>query len=100
MGMLYLTELVYLAAPFAHPDERAFNERLAALVREYNFPLFMPQEGLERLHGREIRAAMVSGGSFAFLEKAANEMERRAPEDLLPEVCMEALNRANLVLAV
>ena len=94
--MLRLTELVYLAAPFAHPDERAFNERLAHLVRAYNFPLFMPQEAVEEL------------AEFGCLQDWQPHPEL-IPENcppaqktdlLLNEACTYSLNRANLVIAV
>lgn len=94
--MLRLTELVYLAAPFDHPLEREFNERLAKLVRAYNFPLFMPQEALPEL------------------EEAGHLQDWQPQPDLLPDnyspeerldllmtaACTDSLNRANLVIAV
>jgi len=80
--MLKLTELVYLAAPFDRPEERAFNDDLAELVRSYNFPLLMPQEMHEEL------AAEAGTAQGAQLDEA------------MLETCMEALNRANLVIAV
>lgn len=85
--MLRFTELVYLAAPFAKPEERAFNNRLAALVREYNYPLFMPQEAI----------ADIESGNSPFLDLSNEE---KSTDTLLTEVCMEAINRASLVISV
>lgn len=69
--MVKLTEVVYLAAPFSRPEERAFNEQVCELMRAYNFPVFMPQEALEECQGEEWL-----------------------------ELCMERLTHANLVVAV
>lgn len=94
--MLRFTELVYLAAPFELPEERAFNERLAKLVRAYNFPLFMPQE------------AMIELGQTGHLRDWQPQADL-VPEDcspgeqldiLMTAACTDALNRANLVIAV
>jgi nucleoside 2-deoxyribosyltransferase len=92
--MLRFTELVYLAAPFERPEERAFNERLAKLVRAYNFPLFMPQEAVEEL---------AATGCLADWQPRPELIENGCNPDveqLLTEACMDALNRANLVIAV
>jgi nucleoside 2-deoxyribosyltransferase len=86
-NMLRLTELVYLAAPFVKPEERAFNDRLAQLARAYNFPMFLPQEALEE----------IEAGDSPFLDISTDD---KRPDEILTEVCMEALNRANLVISV
>ncbi|HEY9744714.1 MAG TPA: nucleoside 2-deoxyribosyltransferase [Oculatellaceae cyanobacterium] len=78
--MLSFTERVYFAAPFEHPAEVAFNNRVAALVRAYNFPLFMPQEVRGELHAQGL---------------TGEELDER-----LMEVCMDVLSRASLVIAV
>jgi nucleoside 2-deoxyribosyltransferase len=85
--MIRLTELVYLAAPFEKPEERAFNERLIKIARDYNFPMFLPQEA----------EADVAAGNSPFIDLSG---EPKTNDELLTEVCMEALNRANLVIAV
>ena len=78
--MLSFTERVYLAAPFEHPDELAFNNRLAQLVRAYNFPLFMPQECIEDLRVERVNAEML--------------------DEQLMETCIDVINRSSLVIAV
>jgi nucleoside 2-deoxyribosyltransferase len=94
--MLRFTELVYLAAPFERPEERAFNQRLAKLVRAYNFPLFMPQEAVVEI--------AESGGCLADWQPRPELLEQGCHEGNLDqyvmEACMDALNRANLVIAV
>lgn len=94
--MLRFTELVYLAAPFERPEERAFNQRLAKLVRSYNYPLFMPEEAEVEL--RE------SGGCLADWqprpELAQDGCHAGNFDQYMTEACMEALNRANMVIAV
>jgi nucleoside 2-deoxyribosyltransferase len=78
--MLSFTERVYLAAPFECAEEQAFNNRLADLMRAYNFPLFMPQECRDNL----------------ILEGLRGE----ALDERLMEACMDVINRASLVIAV
>ncbi len=85
--MLQFTEIVYLAAPFGTPEERAFNDRLAEQTEAYNYPLFMPQRIAEDIRN----------GNCPFLDIV---QEGKTVEQILLEVCMEALNRSNLVIAV
>ena len=93
--MLRFTELVYLAAPFDRPEERAFNQRLARLVRSYNYPLFMPEEAIPEL---------AANGCLPDWKPRADFQEGNTPEETLDllatEACMDSLNRANLVIAV
>lgn len=93
--MLRFTELVYLAAPFEKPEERAFNQRLAKQVRAYNYPLFMPEE---------IRPELAENGCLRDWQPAADmKLTGNAEEDLdllMTEACLDALNKANLVIAV
>lgn len=94
--MMRLTELVYLAAPFEHPEERAFNERLAKLVRAYNFPLFMPQEAVVEL---------AENGHLRDWQPHVELIPSNCPPNeqtdiLLTAACTDSLNRANLVIAV
>lgn len=90
--MIRFTELVYLAAPYALPEERRFNLRLAKLIRSYNFPLLMPQESVETLSEHQClpdwqpRPELLQG-----------EVDL---DQLMAESCMDALNRANLLIAV
>lgn len=93
--MLRFTELVYLAAPFERPEERAFNQRIAKLVRSYNFPLFMPEEAREELaqhgHLRDWQPSadmQLTGDPDADLDA------------LMTEACLDSINRANLMIAV
>lgn len=81
--MLSFTERVYLAAPFERPEEIAFNNRLAKVMRSYNFPLFMPQEFRE-----ELRTENEEGVSNEDLDEQ------------LMEACLDIINRASLVIAV
>jgi nucleoside 2-deoxyribosyltransferase len=78
--MLSFTERVYLAAPFEHPEELAFNNRLAELMRAYNFPLFMPQECREEL--------------------IAEGFEGEELDERLMDACLDIINRASLVIGV
>lgn len=93
--MLRFTELVYLAAPFERPDEKAFNQRLARLVRSYNYPLFMPEEArlelAEHGHLRDWHPA-------EDLELNGSEAENL--DLLMAAACTDAIHRANLVIAV
>lgn len=94
--MLRLTELVYLAAPYEHPEQRAFNERLAKLVRAYNFPLFMPQEAVEEL---------ADAGCLRDWQPHPELLPDNCPpaeqiDLLMTTACTDALNRANLVISV
>jgi nucleoside 2-deoxyribosyltransferase len=94
--MLRLTELVYLAAPFERPEERAFNERLATLARAYNFPMFLPQEA---------EVELAENGHLRDWQPHAELIPPNCPPDdqtdiLLTAACTDALNRANLVIAV
>lgn len=93
--MLRLTELVYLAAPFEHPEERAFNQRLAKLVRSYNYPLFMPEEAVEELAAHGCLRDWQPRPELADQGCHAGNLDQ-----YLTEACMDALNRANLVIAV
>jgi hypothetical protein len=88
--MKILTELCYLAAPYNTPEERAFNVRLAELMRAYNYPLFMPQELLEA----------IERGEHPFPESSYEEVQEQSPRRLLASISMDMLNRANLVVAV
>jgi nucleoside 2-deoxyribosyltransferase len=90
MNMKILTELCYLAAPYHTPEQRAFNQRLAKLMRAYNYPLFMPQELLEALER----------GEHPFPETSYEEVQEQSPRSLLASISMDMLNRANLVVAV
>ena len=95
-SMLRLTELVYLAAPFERPEERAFNRRLAKLARDYNFPLFMPEEAVVELAER---------GHLRDWQPHEELIPPNCPPEektdiLLTAACTDALNRANLVIAV
>ncbi len=93
--MIRFTELVYLAAPFALPEERAFNQRLANLVRSYNYPLFMPEE---------IRPELAEHGCLRDWKPRADMELPGTPEAdldlLMTEACLDAINRANLMIAV
>ena len=94
--MLRFTELVYLAAPYEHPEERAFNERLARLMRAYNFPLFMPQEAvIELAEFGHLRDWQPSPDSVP-----ANATPEEQTDLLLTQACGDALNRASLVVSV
>jgi nucleoside 2-deoxyribosyltransferase len=94
--MLRLTELVYLAAPFKLPEERAFNERLAQLMRAYNFPLFMPQEAVVEL--AEVGHLQDWQPHPELLPPGLTPEEQT--DLLLTTACTDALNRANLVVSV
>ena len=93
--MLSFTELVYLAAPFDTPEQRAFNQRVAKLVRSYNYPLFMPEE---------IRPELAEHGALEHWQPAADlTLTGNAAEDLdilYTEACLDAINRANLMIAI
>jgi len=90
LDMKILTELCYLAAPYYTPEQYAFNQRLAKLMRAYNYPLFMPQELLEALER----------GEHPFPETSYEEVQEQSPRSLLASISMDMLNRANLVVAV
>lgn len=51
----HLLELVYLAGPYHRPEDHAFNAHLVQLARDYNFPLFVPQEEAAKLAGEDFR---------------------------------------------
>lgn len=89
-------EIVFLAAPFGSPQERDFNERLAQVVRAYNFPLFMPQEAEEEIRTGEL----IDGAISADAVLSPKLSKANGPDERLAEVSMEALHRANLVIAV
>jgi nucleoside 2-deoxyribosyltransferase len=72
MSHLKLPEQIYFAAPFETDAQRAFNQRIVRLMRNYNFPTFFPQEHWE---------------------------EGMEPETF-HAVCLEALSQSHLVLAV
>jgi nucleoside 2-deoxyribosyltransferase len=93
--MLCPTEVVYLAAPYHTPQQQAFNQRVARLVRAYNFPLFMPEEA---------EAALLNTGTIADWQPSgelANVVCNASTFLVLTDACrMEMIRRANLVLAV
>lgn len=98
--MLNLTEIVYLAAPFERPEERAFNVRLAELIRAYNFPLFMPQEALEEIEAETQPPVQAMAGQNGATMTAHKPKRPEAIDARLTEVCTEMLTKANLVVAV
>ncbi len=67
----HLIEQVYLAAPFATAEQRAFNARILELARAYNFPMFSPEEAARSLGGEDLRLK-----------------------------CLDAMDRSHLMLAV
>jgi len=80
--MITFLERVYLAAPCQHPLAEAFNQRLVTLLREYNFPMWCPQE-----YWQELQSAHPDW-SYEQI-KAEHDTDRR-----------DVLMRANLVVAV
>lgn len=93
--MLRFTELVYLAAPFENAEQRAFNQRLAKQVRAYNYPLFMPEEA---------RPELAENGSLRDWQPRADMKLTGNPQEdldlLMTEACLDAINKANLLIAV
>lgn len=98
--MFSFTEIVYLAAPFERPEQRAFNERLADIVRTYNFPLFMPQEAQLEIQTGEPTSPFPVDAVITNTLASVQDADEETKREKLLEICTEALRRSNLVIAV
>jgi nucleoside 2-deoxyribosyltransferase len=93
--MLCPTEIVYLAAPYQTAQQKTFNQRVAKLVRTYNFPLFMPEEAEEKLLDTGEVPDWQPSGHLETLTCRADNLH------CFMDTCrMEIIKRSNLVLAV
>lgn len=93
--MLCTTELTYLSAPYQTENQQRFNQRIAKLVRDYNFPLLLPQEAREQLLLSSCLPDWQPSGALLNTVCSSENLPV-----FLTTCCMDSITRANLVLAV